>query len=128
MGLPESVTLFNRTQGNLRCMFDGQDFTIKPGKNHGFPRVAVRFAKDQNPVMGSEDPYNPHDVQFLVGVAAWGDPVDPIEQTSSRERMDRSKIEGEGKDAVPGPSSPPRYGEIYGSRQPTDGAEAAANI
>jgi len=64
----ETVTLVNRAPVNLSVRFDGQDKTIKPGENPGFPKVAVKFAKAQNPIMGTEDPYNPTDYRCLVGV------------------------------------------------------------
>lgn len=126
MGLPETITLTNRTPHVLRATYDGQEFVFKPGENHGVPTIVVRFAKAQNPLMGSDDPYNPSDCQFLVGVKEWGDPVAPLKQSNVEERINRSLLEGDGAKAVKGPSSKPRRGEVY-VNQDTDGVAAAAN-
>jgi hypothetical protein len=99
MGPMETVTLINRTKGTLQCTFDGHTYDLVPGENHGFPKVAVPFAKRQNPVMGSEDPYNPIKFNSLVGVKDTSDPVTPIKQTDAVERIDRSKVRGMGRKA-----------------------------
>ncbi len=122
--LQETVTLINRTSKPLRAMFDGQRFAFKPGPNPGVPIVVVQFAKDQNPVMGTQDRYEYEGSQYLVGVAEWGDDVSPIEQSDAIERLDRSSIEDEGKTAVPGPKVRVRRSEAI-HRMPGDGVEAA---
>lgn len=50
----------NRTPVDLTVTFDGQCKTLPAGKDTPIPRVAIGFAKNQNPVMGSADPNNPH--------------------------------------------------------------------
>jgi hypothetical protein len=65
----ESVEIINRAPVNLSVMFDGQSKTLVPGKNH-IPYMTVQFAKNQNPIMGSADPHNPHisGAKYLIGV------------------------------------------------------------
>lgn len=53
------VPVFNRAPVPLTVRFDGQEYTIQPGEDK-IPDVTVLFAKNQNPVMGSADPNNPH--------------------------------------------------------------------
>lgn len=67
----EQVQVFNRTPIDLNVRFDGQDMVLKPGVN-SIPRVALPYAKNQNPVMGSQDPTNPalSGASFLIGVVA----------------------------------------------------------
>ena len=122
--LQETVTLTNRTSKIVRAMFDGQRFVFKPGPNPGVPVVVVQYAKDQNPVMGTQDRYEYEGSQYLVGVEAWGDDVSPIEQSEALERLDRSSIEDEGKFAVPGPKVKVRRSEAI-HRLPADGVEAS---
>jgi hypothetical protein len=89
------VTLVNRTKRVLNVRFDGKDADIQPGENPGFPRVAVPFAKAQNPLMGSENPYNPTSFQSLVGVKDTKDPITPIDNDPKNvQRVDRKKIVG----------------------------------
>lgn len=104
----ETVTLINRTKKTvLHCTFDGQVFTINPGENHGFPKEAVSFAKRQNPVLGTEHPYNPLKFESLVGVKGSKDPVTPMEQSKTAvERIDRSQMRGIGRRAKPEEGDP----------------------
>ena len=74
----DSVTLVNRTSRNLNVRFDGEDITIGPGENPGFPKVAVPYAKKQNPLMGSKHPIDPRRYICLVGVKDTKDDVTPI--------------------------------------------------
>ena len=50
----------NRTPIDLTVTFDGQCKTLPAGAVTHLPKVAIQFAKNQNPVMGSQDPNNPH--------------------------------------------------------------------
>lgn len=95
----ETVTMINRTKLTLQCTFDGQTFDLKPGKNYGFPKAAVSHAKRQNPLMGSEHPYNPMQFESLVGVEGSKDPVTAIQQSTAVERIDRSRMKGIAKNA-----------------------------
>ena len=65
----EQVVLVNRAPINLTVTFDGQTKTLTPGENI-VPKVVVAYAKNQNPIMGTQDPYNPQieGCQYLVGV------------------------------------------------------------
>jgi hypothetical protein len=73
-----SVTLVNRTNRNLSCRYDGEDITLHPGDNAGFPLVAVPYAKKQNPLMGSKHPNDPRRYISLVGVKGTKDDCTPI--------------------------------------------------
>lgn len=86
------VTLVNRTSKTLRGVWDGKSYDIAPGKSE-FPDYKAYKFKDQNPVMGSEDPYT-LEKQFLIGIVENGDDVTPIEQSDAIERFDRSKLVG----------------------------------
>ena len=74
----DSVTLVNRTSRKLNVRYDGEDITVEPGENPGFPLVAVPYAKKQNPLMGSKHPINPNKYICLVGVKGTKDDVTPI--------------------------------------------------
>lgn len=56
----EQVPCLNRTPANLTVTFDGQCKTLPANSVTHIPKVAIQFAKNQNPVMGSQDPNNPH--------------------------------------------------------------------
>lgn len=64
----EQTILVNRSPVDLTVTFDGQAKTLKPGDNV-VPKAVVEFAKNQNPIMGSQDPNNPHisGASYLVG-------------------------------------------------------------
>lgn len=90
--LKDSITLVNRTSRNLNVRYDGEDITLPPGENPGFPLVAVPYAKNQNPLMGSKHPINPRKFISLVGIkAAKGqrqvDDISPIDD-ETMERAD----------------------------------------
>lgn len=61
------VNVVNRTDRELKYMFDGQIHTLTPGEN-AIPEQEVRFAREQNVLMGTRDPYNPANYVSLVGV------------------------------------------------------------
>jgi hypothetical protein len=66
----DAVTLVNRTSRVLNVRYDGEDISIPPGEFHGFPKVAVQYAKNQNPLMGSKHPIDPRKFICMVGVKA----------------------------------------------------------
>lgn len=78
----DAVTLVNRTSRVLSCRYDGEDINLQPGENHGFPLVAVPYAKKQNPLMGSGHPINPAKFISLVGVKDTKDDVTPIDDAT----------------------------------------------
>lgn len=55
----QMTTVFNRAPVPLRVRFDGQELDVPPGLSQ-IPTITISFAKNQNPVMGQSDPYNPH--------------------------------------------------------------------
>lgn len=96
----EYVTLVNRSSKTLIGTWDGRRHELKPGK-HSFPEIqAVKF-KDQNPVMGSEDPYTLEKL-YLLGIEEHGDDCSPIEQSDAIERFDRKKVGGPPVEVIAG--------------------------
>ena len=83
------VEVINRTSKSLTYQVDGRRFRLAPGPNH-ILWEHVRYAKNQNPLMGSIDPFDIRSVGFLIGVAGTKDPVSPIEQSDDEELLDRS--------------------------------------
>ena len=92
----EQVTLVNRAPIDLTVQFDGQCKTLVPGDNI-VPSVTVPYAKNQNPIMGSQDPYNPHitGCRYLVGVKGTTDDCEPLSQKEWEEHLDRPCREDE---------------------------------
>lgn len=76
----EQAELFNRAPVDLTVQFDGQQKTLKALSVSTVPYVVVSFAKNQNPIMGSQDPYNPHisGGRYLVGVVGTKDDCTPL--------------------------------------------------
>lgn len=91
----DSVTLVNRTPYALNVRYDGEDISLKPGENPGFPKVVVEFAKRQNPLKGSQHPTDPRRFICMVGVKGTKDDCSPIAQdvldaaAQKLERVDR---------------------------------------
>jgi hypothetical protein len=119
--IAETVCLVNRTNRMLKATFDGADIPIHPGENHGFPAVVVPYAKAQNRIMGSTDPYSPVTFASLVGVKGTADPVTPIEQSDKQEVFDRSKLGGLAGQAVVMPGSPVTAWEAREGMKSIDG-------
>lgn len=85
------VKLTNRTSQVLNGVWDGRQYAITPGE-HSFPEVqAVKF-KEQNPIMGSENPYTMQK-EYLIGIEELGDDVSPVEQTNAKERWNRGMLQ-----------------------------------
>lgn len=122
----EFVTVVNRTKDDLVGTWDGRQYDIKPGKNH-FPKVQAYKFKDQNPVMGSEDPRTGSMI-YKIGIEESNDPCDPLPDAlisaskKAVERWDRSLLIGaRPTDIVPGDNG------VYSVRDvkvnlPVDGA------
>jgi len=76
----DTIEVVNRTSKQLNVRFDGQDMTLEPnydengneleGVHNMLPTIAVPYAKNQNILMGSEDPSEPSVFDVLVGVKA----------------------------------------------------------
>jgi hypothetical protein len=89
--MAQYVSLVNRSSKVLEGTWDGRSYKLTPGK-HSFPEaMAVKF-KEQNPIMGSLDPYS-LDLDYLIGIEEHGDPLTPIEQSTKAELLDRSKMD-----------------------------------
>lgn len=52
------IPIFNRAPKTLYVFFDGERHPIPPGLSE-IPERTLYHAKNQNPIMGSADPYNP---------------------------------------------------------------------
>lgn len=81
----EFVKVFNRAPLAVSVTFDGQQQTIPPG-HHSLPKICLLHAKNQNPIMGTQDPYNPHvsgGVYLIVeeGEVGYGKPLTQAEWT-----------------------------------------------
>ena len=77
------VPVFNRAPVPLSIRFDGQEKTIEPGEVY-IPDITVMYAKNQNPIMGSQDVNNPHvsGARYLIvekGEDGYGEPLTPLE-------------------------------------------------
>lgn len=74
--------VFNRAPENISVRFDGQEITIPPGE-YALPAITIPHGKNQNPVMGTQDPNNPHisGGQYLLAVVGEDDctPLTPQE-------------------------------------------------
>lgn len=75
----EQVKVFNRAPIALTVTFDGQSKDIPPGESF-LPEVVIPYAKNQNPIMGTQDPHNPHmsGCQYLIGVVGTHDNCEPM--------------------------------------------------
>lgn len=98
--MAEFVTLVNRTSKTLEGLWDGKHYELKPGK-HAFPDTLAQKFKEQNPLMGSEDP-GTGQMEYLMGIEEHNDDCSPIEQAAKIERWDRNKMTGPAVDVVKG--------------------------
>lgn len=75
----KQVKVFNRAPVAITVRFDGQDMTLPPGEGV-LPQQAIQYAKNQNPIMGSQDPSNPSisGASFLIGVVGSRDNCEPL--------------------------------------------------
>lgn len=125
----EACILINRTSKPLQFIQNGVTRVLKPGKNPG-TTDQIRFAKTQNPRMGSFDSSGQQG-QYLVGVEG----MDPAEDCTllkpgeehfrgGAEKFDRSheSFDGASRDAVIVPSgvAQPRGRVSEISTLPTD--------
>lgn len=90
----EWVTVGNRSSKPLTIMYGGRQWDVPPyPKTVHLPAVVAAAGLNQHPVMGTENPYNPHDVKYLLYVEEWKKlPKEPIEQSDKIERIDRSQL------------------------------------
>lgn len=94
----EQTILVNRAPIDLKVTFDGQQKILFPGENL-VPTVVVDYAKNQNPIMGSFDPDNPHisGGRYLVGVKDGVDDVAPLTKDEWEDHMRRPCRDNEEK-------------------------------
>jgi hypothetical protein len=61
------VEVRNLAPVSLTVRFDGQEKNIPPGVSR-LPDMVVQYAMNQNPIMGTQDPNNPHisGAQYLI--------------------------------------------------------------
>ena len=92
----EQVELFNRAPIDLTVQFDGQCKTLTPGSN-SVPKVVIDYAKNQNPIMGTQDPHNPHisGCRYLVGVVGTKDDCTPLTKDEWENHLQRPCREDE---------------------------------
>lgn len=87
------VRLGNRTSKPLSITYDGKQWSLPPyPETRDVPRCVAEAACRQHPVMGTEDRYNPRDVELLVYVEGTKLPKTPIEQSDAIERFDRATM------------------------------------
>lgn len=70
-------------------MWDGRRYPLEPHSKQAYPTLVAEAFKRQNPVMGSEDPYT-GEIQYLVGVEEWGDPLSNLEQSQAITKLNRA--------------------------------------
>jgi len=87
----EVVTVVNRSSKTVNATWDGKPYQIPAHGKVSLPRIVAEAAKRQNVVMGSEDPYT-GEMQYLLGVEEWGDPLTSVEQTPIITRMNRTPL------------------------------------
>lgn len=93
----ETIEIINRSPIDLLVTFDGQRKRLKPGSNQ-IPEVCLVHALNQNPIMGSQDPYNPHvsGGRYLIGVpGSESYPCEPLTQQEWEEHLQRPCREDE---------------------------------
>jgi hypothetical protein len=95
--------MVNRTKGAAStnaistCATTAKTSSLKPGELHGFPKVAVPYAKKQNPLMGTQAPINPNRYISLVGVKGEknSEPINPEALAHAAEKLERVDRDGD---------------------------------
>ena|SRR3990172_5832414 len=95
----EYVTLKNRTNQLCIGTWNGRQYEIKPGSTTEHPKVrAIKF-REQNPVMGSQNPRTGSMI-YKLGVVEMRDPCDPLTDEflarfeGAVEKWDRTQLTG----------------------------------
>lgn len=100
MAVGSIIEVFNRAPYPLNVKKDGREFKIPVGRSH-ITSDLLHFAKQQNPIPGTEDPGTLTFQSLISYIAPEGqpqrDPLDaiPLEvlQAMPKERMDRNKLD-----------------------------------
>lgn len=90
----DAVTVGNRSSVPLTIMYGGRqwDLPVYP-KTVRVPIPVAIAGLNQHPVMGTENPNNPHEIEYLIYVDEWKKlPRTPREQSKKLERLDRSQL------------------------------------
>ena len=105
--MSEYVTIVNRTDEPVSCMWDSKPFVLSPGKHEYTREKAERF-RAQHPVMGSENPMD-GSIVYKLGILEDHDDLSPLTPEFLRqfkgaaEKWDRSKLAGaRPSEVVPG--------------------------
>jgi len=89
----QHMTLVNRTNKKLKGVWDGRQYDLAPGK-HSFPEAIAMKFREQNPIMGSQDPRT-LEMQYLIGIEEMHDdcsPLDAIPVSPTGEKWDGNKM------------------------------------
>lgn len=91
----ELVTVVNRTNKPLEAMWDGHIHVIPVGKSQ-HNRYVAQKAKEQNVLMGSQDPRT-GEIVYLVGIVEDRDDCSPVStniENPTGERWNRNYLPG----------------------------------
>lgn len=134
----DTVTIINRAPWPINVRWDGKDVTLQPGETPGFPRLAVPYAKNQNPLMGSEDPEDPSRFEYLVGVkGSKRDNLKPLtkaeieQHETSPQRLNRAAMQEmrgdvKAREVVRGKKQPSAFQARYEISNDGGGLQASA--
>jgi hypothetical protein len=114
------VTLVNRTDQTLIGTWDGRRHNVTPGK-HQFPLAVAQAIKRQNPIMGTENPYD-LTIEYKCGIEEEGDDCSPIEiNKEAIERFNRAMLAGQLNPGETFTTIQRRDGGIFSKNQLGDG-------
>lgn len=121
------VTLVNRTDQTLIGTWDGRRHKVVPGKN-SFPLAVAQAIKRQNPIMGTENPYD-LTIEYKCGIEEEGDDCSPITITKEAiERFNRDMLAGNLNPGETFSIISRRDGGIYSKNQLGEGLSAGGGI
>lgn len=98
----DAVTVGNRSSQKLTIMYGGRQWELPPyPQTRPLPVPVAIAGLNQHPVMGTENPNNPHEIEYLIYVEEWKKlPRTPREQSEVLERIDRSMLPPDRQNAV----------------------------
>lgn len=92
--MSELVTIVNRSSKTLKGVWDGRHYDLEPNKKYQFPTIVARKFQEQNPLMGSMNPYSMQ-TTYLIAIEEEGDDCSPLEQSTAIEKLDRKLLGNE---------------------------------